>query len=206
MVEDASTIVLKADLSEFFRERVQHAIAQQRLDATDEAVSYLVRVLAAFSRFEAISGAGDGSSPLHQPLAELLSEARSTSGAQRVQRFRELGDLALYVAGFFSDYLERRLVDTSYYVGMGRAAYGNVAAAIRAGTLRGNWKVFEELGAGFARFVDVLTSVSEDRAAENATSVVRLYERWQRTGDPRAAQRLRSMGLIPVGPGSGSLN
>mgnify|MGYP002137355912 CR=1 FL=1 len=42
-------------------------------------------------------------------------------------RMRAMGDFSLYIAGFFSDSLKRKLVDVDYYIGMGGAAYENAA-------------------------------------------------------------------------------
>ena len=61
--------------------------------------------------------------------------------------------------------------------------------------------VFEELSEKFVRFVDVLTEVSEASSLTDHKSLLRLYEKWLRTGSERTAAQLREHGVLPA-PGS----
>ena len=51
--------------------------------------------------------------------------------------------------------------------------------------------------------MDVLADVSERTGAAGSLDVLRLYERWLRTGSPRDGQRLVDRGMVPnasIGP------
>jgi hypothetical protein len=99
----------------------------------------------------------------------------------------------LFVSGFFSDSLNRRLVDVDYYIQLGECAYGSLART-GDGTLN---DVFDELSANFPAFVDVLTEVSERTALTSDADVLRLYERWLRTGSRRSGDLLVKRGIVP---------
>ena len=61
-------------------------------------------------------------------------------------------------------------------------------------------RLFEELAAKFSRFVAVLRDVADGLFAQNAgdaMSLLKLYERWQKTGSPRAGEALARCGLVP---------
>ena len=180
-------------LSAYFHEAVTSAIKNQGVDTSEMTEFYLVNLLADYAK-----------QPLDdEPLALSFAEAQMASPEQRAQRLREIGDRSLYVSGFFSDSLQRRLVDVDYYIRMGGSAYRQLARMPPRGR-NALPEVFAELSGKFPRFVDVLAEVSELSALKSDTGVVQLYERWLRTGSEWIARRLRAKGVIP-GSGGGEL-
>ena len=99
---------------EYFKELVEGALAHQRLDAGELTAYYVVNLLTGFLQRRADDDA---------PLAIRLAEALESGGAQQRTSLREIGDLSLFVSGFFSDSLRRKLVDVDYYVAIGGCAY-----------------------------------------------------------------------------------
>jgi hypothetical protein len=57
--------------------------------------------------------------------------------------------------------------------------------------------VFAELARKFVAFSDVLSDVSEQTGTAGSTDVLRLYEKWLRSGSPRDGQRLADRGIAP---------
>jgi hypothetical protein len=57
--------------------------------------------------------------------------------------------------------------------------------------------VFAELAEKFLRFVDVLAEVSERSSCSSNADLLRLYERWLRTGSRRSGQLLLEWGVVP---------
>jgi len=108
-------------------------------------------------------------------------------------RLRNLGDSSLFVSGYFSDSLRRRVVDVDYYVSMGEYAYASLGR--RDEDAFG--EVFTELARKFVAFTDVLSDISEQTGTAGSADVLRLYERWLRTGSPRDGQRLADRGIAP---------
>lgn len=182
--------------TEYFRELVEKAIARQRLTSSEVSAFYLVQLLDSFVRPD--RAYLDAGIDYDQPLAHLLCEAIASGEARRFTLFKATGDLSLFISGFFSDSVMRKPVDFDYYVSLGGYAYGRAARLSAHQTAA---EVFEELSQKFSRFVDVLTEVSEASTLTDHTSLLRLYEKWLRTGSERTGAMLRDLGVLP-GPGS----
>jgi hypothetical protein len=185
-------------LQEFFRKSVADAMERQQLEAGDHTAYYVVNLLTLFSRSEALFDDTREGRQL-KPVAKVLAEAADAEYApERNFALQRVGDVSLFVAGFFGDGLTRKLVDVDYYVQMGGSAYGALADRVR-GSERGRvfGAVFAELAAKFQDFVDVLADVAGD-ACPSQHDVLRLYETWARTGSRRAERLLRSQGIEPV--------
>jgi hypothetical protein len=176
--------------AEYFKGLVESALARQHLRANDLTSYYLVDLLCRFMRPDRRIPFYDDTS---EPLALRLRRALESGGMEQRARLRNLGDFSLFTSGFFSDSLNRRSVDLDYYVSMGEYAYGSLSR--RDTDAFG--EVFTELARKFVAYTDVLADISERTGATGSTDVLRLYERWLRTGSARDGQRLVSRGLVP---------
>jgi len=171
---------------EYFKEQVESALARQHLDAGDLTEYYLVNLLCRYVRYDTADGEQG------ETLAVRLVRALQTGGTEQRARLRSLGDFSLFTAGFFSDSFSRRHIDVDYYVSMGEYAYGSLSRAENA--LR---EVFAELATNFVGFSDVLADISDRHAMTSNNDVLRLYEKWLRTGSTRDGQRLIERGIVP---------
>jgi hypothetical protein len=133
----------------------------------------------------------------------LADAAAAQSAQQRDETLRRLGDVSLFVAGFFAQSFARKLVDVGYHIAMGGRAYGTLAENMR-GSLRGQAfaALFNELAAKFQRLVDVLNDVAEMAYTHTDKDILRLYEIWLKTGSPRAFSILQRLGVAPVQAGA----
>ena len=189
-----------ASLQEFFRDSVDQAMQRQGLRAEDHTAYYVVNLLTLFSRSEVLYEKTQAGLGL-KPLALMLAEAAETSNPrERVFTLQRIGDVSLFIAGFFSESLAQRIVDVDYYVHMGGGAYDSLSQQVR-GTAKGQafGPVFAELAQKFQNFVDVLSDVRDEAQSNDDKDVLRLYELWLRTGSKRAAQLLRGLGIEPNG-------
>jgi hypothetical protein len=105
--------------------------------------------------------------------------------------------------GFFGSSVERRGADTGYVMTVGSSAYSHAAAMLRlgGGAAPAAPDVLGELAQKYPDFVEVLNDLAESEltgAASNDGAVLRLYERWCRTGSERLAEQLSELGLLPV--------
>ena len=173
---------------DYFRELVMEALGEQRLAPKQpETEFYLVNLLNQFMTTERLGAP--------EPLALMIKDAvEDAAPRQQAAKFRRIGDVSLYVAGYFQDSLNRKLVDVDYYIGVGGAAYQRVAAApaeddpFRA--------VYLELAERFGAFVEVLAAVSDRTTPRTEKDLLRLYELWVRTGSERARRALHDAGII----------
>jgi hypothetical protein len=195
------SIALTRSVGGYFHEVVGEAVKTQHVDATEEATSYLVALLTEFTRPAPVMG-----DAFNRPLAFLLDEAFRTTGAERFQKLRALGDAVLYITGFFADHIENRGVDMGYVTNVGATAYRGAATILGHPDESDN--VFDELSTKFDRFVDVLTTVADATLAQQARGekgALKLYERWLRSGSTTLAKELGARGLVPV-RGKGGLH
>ena len=187
------------NLREFFRDSLHEALVRQRSSVDDHTEAYVVNLLTMFSRSEALFDPTPVG-PRLRPLALMLADAAAaTSHENRSRMLQRLGDVSLFVAGFFSQGFARRLVDVDYHIAMGGRAYGTLAETCREGARgRALAGVFAELADKFQRVVDALNDVSEMAHTHDHRDVMRQYEIWLKTGSPRAAGILRRLGVEPV--------
>lgn len=179
----------------FFHGQLLTAMENQQVSTSAFTECYLVNLLAAFARGERLPGREPGFDDT--PLALLYARAFEASGWERAQLLRATADTALFVSGFFSDSLPRGGIDLRYYEALGGRAYARLGqehereAKVTTG-------VFTELAARFRDFVDLLSEVSEKTMTRTPESLVKLYERWRKTGNRRAAVLLAQQGITPT--------
>ena len=189
------SLKLIAQPQDFFRELVTEAMDQHRVKTNPETEFYLVNLLNQFMKTERLYEQSHDGTLTEQPLAFMIKDAIEQPQPQaQAAMFRRIGDVSLYTAGFFQESLNRKLVDVDYYIDVGHKAYSNVADRAEETVLRA---IYEELAAKFAAFVDVLAAVSDKTTPKTEKDLLRIYERWVRTGSDRAAKALQSAGIIP---------
>ncbi len=214
-----TSIVAAGSVASFFDEVVEDALKATQVEASQSAARYLVGVLSDFTRPDSATREA-----FDRPLTLVLQEALVTPApAERFERLRHLGDAVLYASGFFADHFVARGVEPSYVFGIGSRAYGTAGAMLRAGSpsttnvedqARGNAPperrdvidVFSELSDHFDQFASVLAEVSDIAFAKNtagARGLLRMYEKWLKTGSERLAGELTAHGLIPTRPVKG---
>lgn len=184
---DKPTLQLVLQPQAYFHELVTRAMEKQHVSVRPETEFYLVNLLNQFMTADNLS---------EEPLALLLKSAvDEPHPLKRIEQFRRVGDLSLYVAGYFQESLNYKVVDVDYYIGMGGNAYERVASVAEEKSIRA---VYSELSAKFGRCVDVLAEVSDvTQAPRTEKDILRLYEVWVRTRSERAAKALQDAGILP---------
>ena len=162
-------VVAVTSLRDFFRESMNSAIDNQKVEIDPHTSHYVVNLLTLFARSEEFYNESDEHCGV-RPLALMMADAAAAeSRDRRTTSLQRIGDVALFTAGFFADSLAHRAVDIDYYVSMGGCAYGSLSDEIK-GTTRGMALV----------------------------NVFRTYEIWRKTGSRRAAAILELHGVVPI--------
>lgn len=185
------------NLQEFFRRKVKDAVATQKLSLSEEVEFYLVNILSFFSKSENLFHLNEEGRIEYRPLALRLHDAVfATEPGRRFQHLKKLGDTALYHAGVFYDGLYNQVVDVGYYIQMGESAYGSLA---NLSTQYGKTvtQLFEELSCHFARLVEILYLCVEREVARTDHDLLKLLDRYLRTGSSRAKEILQEKGIMP---------
>jgi hypothetical protein len=184
------------NLEGFFADLIREALAAERLKLCESSQAYLLGLVTEYADRDALYRTSTKDQRGTPALFWLYERAVTSAPHERFNAYRQLGDVALVVSGFFTPQVERSLVDVSYYVQMGGAAYSQASSLTNGGIFR---TALSELSGCFARVVEVLTRVAEQTTLPIARDVAALYERWIR--NPSSSdlnRRLLSQGLIPV--------
>lgn len=202
MAEDETThVVPVANLREFFKDSLHSALEHQRLAVEDQTEHYVVNLLTLFARSEALYEQTPEGTRL-KPLVVMLTEAlEAPSPGDRNRGLQRLGDVSLFVAGFFAHSFARKLIDIDYHIAMGGRAYGTLAFSLGRGPGRALAQVFAELAEKFQPMVDALNEVSETSYRHSDKDILRLYEIWLKTGSRRSYQILKRLGVDPTAAG-----
>jgi hypothetical protein len=200
----AGQVIAVGNLQEFFRDALHSAFSHQKLEVKDHTEHYVVNLLTLFSRADALYSNESERAGL-KPLVMMLAEALDApTEVERNRGLQRLGDVSLFVAGFFAGSFARKLVDIDYHIAMGGRAYGSLAGLLSRSRARVLSAVFAELAAKFQRLVDALNEVSEMAHTHSDRDILRLYEIWMKTGSARAGELLRRLGVQPVVASSAS--
>ena len=186
------------NLKEYFRDALHGTLASQQLLVEDQTEHYVVNLLTLFARSEALfDSTPEG--PRVKPLVVMLTEAlEARSTGDRNRNLQRLGDVSLFIAGFFAQSFARKLIDIDYHIAMGGRAYGVLAEALSRGKGRVLGNVFAELSEKFQPMVDALNALAETAYAHSDKDILRLYEIWLKTGSRRCYALLKRLGVDPT--------
>lgn len=197
-------VVPVPNLLDYFRTSIDTVICDQGVEVEPHATHYVVNLLTLFSRSEELYE-DDGDTFGVKPLALMLADAADAPNPeQRNSVLQRIGDVALFISGFFADSLATHSVDLDYYIHMGGSAYGSLSEEVR-GTFRGRAfaDTYSELAAKFQILVDVLNEMRDRERQESDIDLLRTYAVWRKTGSKRAENLLRQQGVVPISTGSG---
>lgn len=188
--------LVSENLFDFFNGRLAEVSAQQRAGLSKDAHIYLANMLVELADPQRIQG---GEEP--PTLADMHLRAANSPPELALRRYKELGDYALYMGGYFGDSLERKIVGVEYYADMGGSAFHRVAGlSAVTGHLAQLRELFRELACTFRACLGVLAQVSDQGREKRSEDLGRLYERWLTTGDPHTHARLLALGVVPTKP------
>ena len=191
----SGSLVAVSSLREFFRDAFHAASEHQHLDIDEQAEQYVVNLLTVFSRADVLYERTAEGLRI-KPLAHMLCEALEAPTAQARQRsLQRLGDVSLFVAGFFARSFARKLIDIDYHIAMGGNAYSSLADSMQRSTSgRCVAAIYVQLAEKFQPLVDALNEISEMSYQHTDADILRLYEVWMKTGSPRAHGLLNKLG------------
>lgn len=177
-----------------FTEVLQEACKQRKIKSFPLLDTYLVHLLKhyldsknLFSPFQV-----DSAEKPPQTFAEMYLVAMNSEAPRNREIMKILADRTLYLTGFFGDSLHRKIVDIDYYTDIGSAAYHNLAVWTKEDTVASIYKTFSSR---FVDFVEVLSYISEKSSVQTDQNVLRLYERYIKTGSELAREKLTALGI-----------
>jgi hypothetical protein len=184
--------LVQAHPTEFFRNLLRQALAEQRVEPSPEAEFYLVALLERFMRID--------KNVFSRPLALDYLEAFGDSPGIRYRKLRNVGDTALFLSGVFTDSLEGKVVGPDYYAELGGLAYRHLATLPATPLGSGVVALFTEMSVRFRDFARVLSQMSLQELFSSDRDLLRVYRRWLFTRGARDAEFLARRGIIPFAP------
>lgn len=192
MASDPTMIIQSG--SDYFNHLIKLGVDKRGIEVSNPIIQYLAKMLTHYvdarNLHEPEFDENGNRNP--QTLAELWLTAQNSDSTTQKELLKKLGDRTLYISGFFSESLNRSLIDVDYYYSMGVSAYKTLAYQSPS-----NQKsVFEEMSTRFLDFVEVLVVISQDAFANTDKGILRLYETYLRTGSNLAKQKLETLGVF----------
>lgn len=198
MDETGPNIVLLESPDGYFTELVRKGVEERKVYSFPLLERYLVNLLSHFldsrNLYGEISPLESGARP-PQTLAEIYLQAQSAESAQKHEMLKGLADRALYISGYFGDSLNRKIVDVDYYADMGGAAFASLVHHTKEDSVA---KLYGTLSKRFRDYVEVLTYISHHSLVKSDESLLRLYDKYLKTGSKLAQKKLIEAGVLTV--------
>jgi hypothetical protein len=183
--------------AEHFSEVVKEACQNRQIKTGLSVEVYLVQLLQYYldskNLYQPLQQDSNEKAP--ETFAEMYLQAINSENTKRKELMRIVADKSLYLTGFFADSLHRKTVDIEYYADIGAAAYSNLHTWTRDDSLANVYKTFSTR---FMDFVEVLNYISEKSQVQADQNVLRLYDRYLRTGSELAREKLTELGVVTI--------
>ena len=151
-------ILLDINPEEFFVGELQKAQKDHSIFITKELEYYLAQLLSSFAYPK--SKHASRTNIFETPLALVHKRALESEPKDRIKLYRELGDHSLYVGGFFSESLDKKVVGLDYYIAMGSAAYNSVSSLSSASQME---SLYKKLAEEFDLLIYLLNQIAKEK-------------------------------------------
>ncbi len=147
--------------NEFFYSKVGNASERLNISLSPELEHYLVTLLCDFIQPSSLNL--DELDIFDAPLAMIYKKALETTPHMQLKVYKRLGDVSLYIAGYFKDSLNRKIVNEKYYISMGSSAYRTASQITRIRHNEAHFtRVYYNLALEFSKLVSIMSLVSND--------------------------------------------
>lgn len=182
---------------EYFTEVVQEASLQKKVKTHPQVETYLIHLLKYYvdSRNFHRPLQEDSAEKPPETFAEMYLMAMNAESPKNKELMRIVGDKSLYLTGFFSDSLHKKIVDIDYYLDIGSAAYLNLSRWTKEDTTA---FVYETISKQFLDLVSVFNYISEKSLVQADQNILRLYDRYLRTGSELVREKLNELGVTTL--------
>lgn len=122
---DAKKIILTTNLKGFFFEGLSELNKKSICPVPESIIYYSSDVLDKFALSEDFFETTDGK-VREKILGMKLLEASLHTREEQKKIYKEVGDMSLMVCGYFSESVNKKIVDTQYYAQLGKMAYSHL--------------------------------------------------------------------------------
>lgn len=118
-------IILSSNLKGFFFEGLSEINKKSLCPVPESIIYYSSSVLDKFALSDHFFETSDGK-VREKILGMKLLEATQYSREDQKKIYQEVGDMSLLVCGYFSESVNKKIVDTQYYAQLGKMAYSHL--------------------------------------------------------------------------------
>ncbi len=118
-------IILSTNLKGFFFENLSEINKKSLCPVPESIIYYSSDVLDKFALSQDFFETSDGK-VREKILGMKLLEATQVSRDEQKKIYKEVGDMSLMVCGYFSESVNKKIVDTQYYAQLGKMAYSHL--------------------------------------------------------------------------------
>lgn len=177
---------MRNDLHDHMKECFENSLKKRNLELNKLTQHYVVSMLVDFSNITMLNNVNG-----LPTLALLYKDAIEANGSRKILAYRRLGDISLFLSGFFLEYVKKTNTGLGYYIDMGQCAYHS------AFQLFPN-PVFDEISRKFVHTVVALNNVAGQTLGKQSISYDDLIELFARDENIEFVKRkiqLNSYGL-----------
>ena len=172
----------------FFQALVKTGLSESGIQVSPSVKHYLSELLQFYifsdHLFSEMSASGKKQM---NSLAELYLNSQ-TSQEDSSHHLKKIGDMSLYISGFFRDSLKRKLISVDYYIQMGQNAFHSLASRKEEG-------VFKELAHHFKDLVFVLFCIHKKSSGSHHDYLLSLMDQYMDEPSRQVEKKLKSHGL-----------
>lgn len=121
-------IILSTNLKGFFFEGLSELNKKSLCPIPESVIYYSSDVLDKFALSEDFFDISEGK-VREKILGMKLLEASQCTREEQKRIYKEVGDMSLLVCGYFSESVNKKIVDTQYYAQLGKMAYSHLNSA-----------------------------------------------------------------------------
>ena len=188
----SSVLILNTD--SYFYTSVEEAFQERNVEAIPHVKTYLAEILKHYLITKNLYDEIDPSGKMtRKTMAEMLLIAGQSKQQERFELLKRLGDSALYISGFFSDSLQRKIIDVDYYVDMGKMAFESLSKDVEEHTFA---HLYMQLSEKFLILVDILSLISQKSKMTDDENILRMMDVYAKTGSSRLEESLAEKGIF----------
>ena len=155
---DECSVSLEASLQSFFYSQLMEFNKKALNPLPNEAIYYSSLVMDKYGSSRELFETSEGK-VREKVLGVKLLETSNLSAKERTRQLKDIGDTALIVCGFFSESLNKKIVDPKYYQELGQIAYRQLDSVMP--TAYDVPSFFNGLSLNFDKITTVMSLVSE---------------------------------------------
>ena len=116
-------LVLESSLQSYFFDQLQSFNNKSTTPLPLEMIHYSSKVMERFSESDKYFNITEDGRVQEKTLGMKLLNAANLSKSQQIRELKDIGDTSLFLCGYFSESLSKKLISIRYYEDVGRISY-----------------------------------------------------------------------------------